>query len=255
MNFWKKEERVIKAEEGSGTMGGYQIVARKTMDADIDPRIISFYDPESPVSEQYRILRTNLFAIRAKKPLSTVAVTSSIHGEGKTITAVNLAICIASDRDKKRVLIVDGDLRRSNVTKYLGMDQKPGIAEILVEGRDPEECFKDAGIPCLSVLAAGAKVRNPAELLCSKDFKKLVELLRTRFDFIIFDAPPIIPVTDGGLIAAQCDGALIVVQAGRTQRGVVNHANGLLHQAGARVLGYVLTNIRYHIPAYIYRYL
>jgi capsular exopolysaccharide synthesis family protein len=209
----------------------YEVIASKTMDLDIDPRVIAFYEPDSPVSEQYRILRTNIRGLGGKRPVSAVCVTSGTHGEGKSITAVNLAVSFAGDHDKKRVLLADGDLRRANVHRYLGMPPSAGISDIIAGGVSPLECFRDSGIPNLTVLTAGGKVRNPAELLDSQGFRELMGLLRERFDYIIFDAPPVIPVTDSGLIACQCDGALIVVQAGRTQRGIVRHSTGLLRHA------------------------
>ncbi|MGE5308809.1 MAG: CpsD/CapB family tyrosine-protein kinase [Deltaproteobacteria bacterium] len=248
------QERQMRAQKVSGDEG-YKVMVSKTAETDIDPRIVSFYDPESPVSEQYRILRTNILALGAKREFKTIALTSATHGEGKTITAINLAISLSSERDRKKVLLVDGDLRRANVAKYLGMGEPAGITDILVQGIVPDSVFRETGIPGLTLLGAGGKVRNPAELLGSQDFRRLVEYLRSRFDLVIFDSPPVIPVTDGSLIASVCDGVIIVVQSGRTQRGVVNHASGLLRQAGAKITGYVLTNIRYHIPAYIYRYL
>lgn len=235
--------------------GGYEVVVDRTRERDIDPRIITFYDPESPVSEQYRILRTNIRALGAERPVRSIALTSSTHGEGKSITAINLAVSMANDHDGKKVVLADGDLRRANVHRYLGITAERGITDVITGKTNIREALVDSGIPGLAVLPAGGRVRNPSELLSAQAFRELAGYLRDNFDFVIFDAPPVIPVTDGGLIAAQCDGALVVVQAGRTQRGVVRHCSCLLRQAQARILGYIVTNIRYHIPAYIYRYL
>jgi capsular exopolysaccharide synthesis family protein len=110
-------------------------------------------------------------------------------------------------------------------------------------------------VPNLTVITAGKHPHNPAELLSSARMKEVVQKFKGRFDFIIFDAPPIVPVTDVGIFGSLMDGVLMVVQANSTQKGVVRHAESLLKQAQTRILGYVLTNIRYHIPAYIYRYL
>ena len=104
-------------------------------------------------------------------------------------------------------------------------------------------------------MPAGKPNHNPAELLGSLKLRNLIALLKNKYDFIIFDTPPIIPVTDAGVIAKQTDGAVMVIQAARTQKGVLKHSETLLHQAQAKLLGYILTDIRYHIPAYIYRYL
>lgn len=235
--------------------GGFEVIADDANDKDIDPRIIAYYDPSSPVSEQYRILRTNVCALGTDQPVKAMVVTSSTHGEGKSISAVNFAIALAAAHDRPRILLADADLRRANVHKYLGMGHGPGIADIVTAKAPVESVLRESGIQGLTILTAGMKVKNPSELLGSQAFAELVKCLRSRFDYVIFDAPPVIPVTDAGLVAGNCDGALVVVQAGRTPRGVVNHCTGLLRQARARILGYVMTNVRYHIPAYIYRYL
>ena len=233
----------------------YQFVAKKTVDSKIDPRIVAFYESASPVTEQYRTLRTNIQAIDSKKPIKAITVTSSVHAEGKTITTINLAISMAQDLNKKRILLVDADLRRGRIAKYLGVDSKTGLSDLLSDGAEADEAFLNIGIDNLTILPAGKPPKNPAELLGSMKFKNFVSLLREKYDYIIFDAPPIISVTDASLIGPQTDGVVMVIQAGRTQKGIVNHSVGLLRQAQAKLLGYILTNIQYHIPAYIHRYL
>ncbi|MDP2923079.1 MAG: CpsD/CapB family tyrosine-protein kinase [Candidatus Omnitrophota bacterium] len=233
----------------------YQFIAKKTVDSKIDPRIVSFYDPKSPVAEQYRILRTNLQAISSKSPIKAITITSSIHGEGKTITAINLAISMAQDLSKKNILLVDADLRRARISKYLGFNSELGLADLIANGANIDEALFNIGIDNLTILPTGKIPHNPAELLGSMKMKNLITLLKSKYDYIIFDTPPVIPVTDAGLVGAQTDGVIMVVQAERTQKGVVEHGEGLLKQAQAKLLGYILTNIQYHIPAYIYRYL
>ncbi|MDD4900069.1 MAG: CpsD/CapB family tyrosine-protein kinase [Candidatus Omnitrophica bacterium] len=233
----------------------YEFVVKKTADSKIDPRIVAFYDPHSPVTEQYRTLRTNIQALSTSKPIKAITVTSSIHGEGKTITATNLAISMAQDMDKKNILLVDADLRRARVSKYLGIEAQEGLAELLTNGHKVEDAMLNVGINNLTFLPAGKIPHNPAELLGSIKMKNLLGFLKTKFDYIIFDTPPIIPVTDAGLLGAQTDGVVMVVQANRTQKGIVRHSENLIKQAQAKILGYILTNVQYHIPAYIYRYL
>jgi capsular exopolysaccharide synthesis family protein len=233
----------------------YEFIAKKTVDSKIDPRIVSFYEPKSPVAEQYRVLRTNLQAISSSKTLKTLTITSSIHGEGKTITAINLAISMAHDLGKKSILLVDADLRRARISNYLGFKSEVGLADIINNGTNIDEGLIKIGIDNLTILPAGKIPHNPAELLGSAKMKNLINLLKTKYDYIIFDTPPVIPVTDAGLLGAQTDGVIMVVQAERTQKGVVEHGESLLKQAQAKILGYILTNIQYHIPAYIYRYL
>lgn len=233
----------------------YQFIVKKTVDSKIDPRIVAFYDSKSSVAEQYRILRTNLAAINSKTPIKAITITSSIHGEGKTITAINMAISMAHDLGKKSILLVDADLRRSRISKYLGVSAELGLSDLLSDGASIDEALLNIGIDNLTILPAGKTPQNPAELLGSQKMRNLINLAKTKYDYIIFDTPPVVPVTDAGLVGAQTDGVIMVIQAERTQKGVVDHSEGLLKQAQAKLLGYILTNIQYHIPGYIYRYL
>jgi len=216
---------------------------------------VSFHDSASPVTEQYRTLRTNIQAIGAKRPIKAITITSSIHGEGKTITAINLAISMANDLNKKSILLVDADLRRARISKYLGIKAELGLADLIKNGANVDEALINIGIDNLTILPAGKVPYNPAELLASTKMIHLLNALRSKFDYVIFDSPPIIPVTDAGLIGAHTDGVIMVIQANRTQKGIVRHSESLLKQAQAKLLGYILTNVQYHIPAYIYRYL
>jgi len=141
------------------------------------------------------------------------------------------------------------------VGRYLGIPAHEGLAEILAGKAEIEAGLLNVGIPNLTVITAGKAPQNPAELLGSIKMKELISKLKARFDFIIVDAPPIVPVTDVGIFGGYMDGAVMVIQANRTQKGVIQHAQGMLRQAQIDLLGYILTDIRYHIPAYIYRYL
>lgn len=243
-------ERLDKAEEVK-----YEFVVKKTADSNIDPRIVAFHDLQSPVTEQYRSLRTNIQALSGSKPIQTITITSSTHGEGKTITAINLAISMARDLDKKSILLVDSDMRRAKITKYLGIKSEIGLAGLITNGNNIDQALLNIGIDNLTLLPAGKIPHNPAELLGSAKLKNLISVLKARYDYLIFDTPPIIPVTDAGLLGAQTDGTIMVIQANRTQKGIVKHAELILKQAQAKLIGYILTNIQYHIPAYIYRYL
>jgi len=250
------EERLSRLEKLDGQNEvKYEFIAKKTVESKIDPRIVSFFDTDSPVTEQYRSLRTNLQSLNTSKPVKVITITSSIHGEGKTITSINLAVSMAKDLDKKSILLIDSDLRRSRISKYLGISSETGLSDLITNGLNIDDALLNIGIDNLTVLPAGKAPRNPAELLGSLKMKNLIGKLRAKYDYIIFDAPPIVPVTDAGLIGSQTDGVVMVIQANRTQRGVLKQSENLLKQAQAKLLGYILTNVQYHIPAYIYRYL
>ncbi len=246
-------ERIEK--QGQQAEVKYEFIAQKTVDSKVDPRIVAFYDPESPVTEQYRTLRTNMLALNTAKPPKTIIITSSTHSEGKTITAINLAISMAHDMDKKRILLVDADLRRAKISTYLGVKPESGLSDILNNDTGIENSLINIGIDNLTILPAGKRPKNPAELLASLKMKKFLNLVKEKYDYVIFDTPPIIPVTDAGILGPQTDGVVMIIKAGHTQKGVIHHSQQLLKQAQAKLLGCILTNIQYHIPAYIYRYL
>ena len=245
----KRIERVERKEEIK------PYVIRTVADSKVDPHIIAYFDPISPISEQYRIMRTNLQALDKQNPPRVIAITSSIHGEGKTVTSVNLAITFAHDLNKKSILLVDADLRRGTLTKDLGLKAEKGLADILIDGAKVEDSLLGIGIDNLHVLPAGNRQHNPAELLGSAKMKTLISELKRNYDYVFFDCPPVVPITDAVVLGAETDGALMIVQAGRTQRGVISHAQDLLRAAHVKVLGCCVTNIEYHIPEYIYRYL
>lgn len=245
----KRIERVEKKEEVR------PYIIRTVADSKIDPHVVAYFDPSSPIAEQYRILRTNLIAMDKPGAPKVIAISSAIHGEGKTITAINLSVTFAQDLNKKSILLVDADLRKGTLAKALGLKPEKGFSDILSNGASPDEALLNIGIDNLHILPAGNRPHNPVELLSSYKAKQVISEFRQKYDYLIFDCPPVIPVTDSGVLGPLCDGVLMVLQAGRTQRGVIVHAQDRLQAVRARVLGYVMTNIEYHIPEYIYRYL
>ena len=184
-----------------------------------------------------------------------MVITSALHSEGKTITTLNLAIAMAQTVSKPKILLIDGDLRRGRIAKYLGVEHPLGLSELLNGKASLVDVLFHIDLENLTFLSSGNVPHNPSELLGSGNMKTLLNEVRERFDFVLIDSPPVIAVTDSGIMGAQTDGVVMVVQAGRTQRGIVAHAAELLEQARANPVGHVLTNIEYHLPEYIYRYL
>ncbi len=150
---------------------------------------------------------------------------------------------------------MDADLRRGRVGKYLGVQPKAGLSEILLGKTMVEDAVFHLELENLTFIGAGAVPENPAELLASEKMQQLLIDMRSRFDYVIIDTPPIIAVTDAGIVGSQVDGVMMVIQAGRTQRGIIKRAEELLNQTHSKILGHILTNIEYHLPEYIYRYL
>ncbi|MBI5149425.1 MAG: CpsD/CapB family tyrosine-protein kinase [Candidatus Omnitrophica bacterium] len=249
------EDRLERIDKITRIREHKELVIKKIGDSAIDPRLVAYFDPKALITEQYKILRTNVLSTSAKRPLKTLVVTSSVHSEGKTVTSLNLAMVLAQSTQKPKVLLIDADMRRGRVAKYLGVDHKTGLTEILSGKAELSEALFHVDLENLAFIAAGAVAENPAELLGSETMKRFLAEMKTQFDYIVLDTPPIVSVTDSGIIGALADGVLMVIQAGRTQRGIVQRATELLDQSHCKVIGHVLTNIEYHLPEYIYRYL
>lgn len=215
-------------------------VAKASDDSGIDPRVVTYFDPHSAISEQYRSLRTNILLNNSSRPFKTLAICSSLEGEGKTTTAVNLAITMARDLDRS-ILLVDCDLRAGTVHQLLAIKSAAGLSDILVSDAALESTLCQTRIHNLTVLPRGEIPRNPSELLSSKKMRGLLEELKSKFDYIILDSPPIMPLTDACVLSSQADGVIFIVQAHRTPRRVVKQARNMLEHVHARILGYILT--------------
>jgi capsular exopolysaccharide synthesis family protein len=192
----------------------------------------------SPWSEAFRVLRTNMQYVEVDHDQKVFVVTSSLPSEGKSTTAVNLAITLALA--KQRVVLVECDLRRPLIASRLRLDDAVGTTSVLigkVQLPDALQKYADTG---LTVLSSGPIPPNPSELLQSNAMEKLLGDLRTDFDVVILDAPPLLPVTDAALLTAQADGALIVVRHGKTTRDQLSHAIERLEAVDAKPVGVVI---------------
>ena len=219
-----------------------------------DKRIVSYHFPNSLITEQYRMLRTNLKTEMAKGQAKVILISSAIHGEGKTITAANLAHSLA-EMENCKVLLVDADLRRGKVADYLGLGKDlPGLTDLLSKNLASKEIMVRNSVPNLFILPCGPVAKNPSELVGSHRFRTLIKELRNRFDYVLIDSPPIMSVADASILARETDGLLMVIQARRTPKTVVAHANQLFKQSDVRLLGYVLTNVEYQSADYHYYY-
>jgi capsular exopolysaccharide synthesis family protein len=178
--------------------------------------------------EQYRIIRTRIVQ-HAKRPRIMI-VSSPGSGDGKTVSAINIA-GVLSLRDNANVLLIDGDLRRANVSFTLGLPAEPGLANVLSGACTLQEAIIQVDqFPNFYVLPAGASNANPSELLDNEKWKTLCSTVRERFSFVIIDAPPIAAVADYELIQASCDGVIFVVRPDHTDRTLCNKAFELIPQ-------------------------
>ena len=221
--------------------------------------LITHLGPKSPVSEAYRTLRTNIQFSSPDQPPSTILITSAGPQEGKSTTAANLAIVMA--QLGSRTLLVDTDLRRPTQHALFGLEREPGLTEILTGYRELDEVFRETSVENLTLLTCGVLPPNPAELLGSARMRTLIGELKERFDLAVFDSPPNIVVTDASLLAAEMDGSILVIWAGRTNRDMVLRGKTQLEKVGTPLLGGILNNVNienrygsYRYPYYYYYY-
>lgn len=200
-------------------------------------------DQFSHRAEGFRQLRTHLHFTNISGGAQTVVVSSSIPGEGKTSTAVNLAIMLAESGT--RVLLVDADLRRPRVAKYLGLEGSVGLSGVLSHSVELDDAIQIWGRgEALHVLTSGRSAPNPSELLGSPTMEKLIARLETDYEVVIIDAPPLLPVTDPAVLGSMASGVVLVVSAdGRTNRADVAQAVANLEAVNARLLGVVVNRL------------
>ena len=196
----------------------------------------------APRAEAFRLLRTNLQFLDLDQRPRSLVITSAVPGEGKTVTSTNLAVSLA--QAGRRVVLVDGDLRRPRVAASLGLDSAVGLTTVLVGSADLKEAIQVHEPTGLHLLASGSKPPNPTEILQSRVTHDLMDELRDLYDMVIVDAPPLLPVADAAVLATICDGAIIVVRYGRTTREQLKEAVGRIDGVGARVFGVVLNMVK-----------
>lgn len=203
--------------------------------------LITLADPRSPVSEAYRTLRTNLEFFSLDEPIRTLVVTSPGSEEGKSTVLANLAVTLA--QGGKLVILVDCDLRRPTQHSLFGLDNATGLTTMMLdEAARSDPPLRETPVDGLRVLPAGPLPPNPAELLGSQRMKDTVVVLLEQADVLLFDAPPVLAVTDALVLAVQTDGVLLVVKAGGTKREYIQQAKERLERVNARIVGAVLNN-------------
>jgi capsular exopolysaccharide synthesis family protein len=238
------------------------------------PFLVSLFSPRSTIAEAYRSLRTNVEFLSLEKNVKTLCVTSASLMEGKTTTAINLAITIA--QTGKKTLLVESDLRKPFLHHAFGIERDPGLSDAIVGNKGWRECLRTVtdlmlgplgieklmampNIDKLSLLTSGSPPPNPSEFLNSQRMTDLIAIFREEYDFIIFDCPPVLPVTDAAILASKTDGTLIVYRVGKIARSALKRAKVLLENVRGHVLGLVLTGLKAEVsPDYeeleYYRY-
>ncbi|MGM0258458.1 CpsD/CapB family tyrosine-protein kinase [Enterococcus sp. AZ102] len=200
--------------------------------------LITLMDQSSPISEQYRTIRTNIrFASSYDKEIKTLVITSSGPGEGKSTTSANLAVVFANSGQK--VLLIDADLRKPTVHKTFNLHNNMGFSNLLSTNEKIGDLVQSTTVPNLDILTSGPKAPNPSELLGSTRMEKVIEELKEVYDFIIFDMPPIVAVTDAQIMASKVDGTLMVIREDVSRKESLYKARDLLNMVNANVLGAV----------------
>ncbi|MFS1058405.1 CpsD/CapB family tyrosine-protein kinase [Enterococcus casseliflavus] len=200
--------------------------------------LITLIDPSSPISEQYRTIRTNIqFASSTDRKIKTIVVTSSGPGEGKSTTSANLAVVFA--KSGQRVLLVDSDMRKPTVNKTFNLMNATGLSTVLSTSTSVLEAAQKTVIDNLYVLTSGPKPPNPSELLGSARMNQVIEEARSLYDVVIFDMPPVVAVTDAQIMASKADGTLLVVRENVSRKESLSKAKELLNMVQAHILGVV----------------
>ena len=219
----------------------------------VERNIVCITDPSSGTAEQYKKLRAKILNLTAKNFLNTIMVTSPDMGDGKSITAMNLAATLAQKMDYT-VLLIDADLRHPSILKLLGIKSNYGLSDYLVGKVDLPDILIKTGIGKLVIMPAGNATENSVELLSSEAMKRLVHEIKHRYKdrYIIFDAPPIIAVADTLPLSNYVDGVLLVIQAARTTPKTALHAISQIK--GSNILGVVFNKVPSYLVKNLYPY-
>lgn len=245
------DTRVLNVDDVAGVTDA-SVIGTIAFDADATVHPLSFQaDPHSLRAEAYRRLRTNLQFLEFGDRGRSVVMTSSVEGEGKTTTAINVAHTLAESG--QTVLLIDADLRRPRVADYLNLEGAAGLTTVIIGQADLTDVVQPFGNGNLHVLTSGQIPPNPSELLGSDAMKRILQEATARYDTVILDAPPLLPVTDSAILSAICGGALLVVGSGSVRSPQLAGALESLDNVGGEVLGLVINKLRVE-NAGAYRY-
>ncbi|MGG4466546.1 CpsD/CapB family tyrosine-protein kinase [Paenibacillus alvei] len=203
-------------------------------------KLVAKYDPKSPISEQYRTIRTNILFSSVDEEIRSIMVTSSGPGEGKSTTTANLAVVFA--QQGKTVLLVDADLRKPTVHYTFKLTNTIGLTSLLTNQNELMEVINKTDEENLFVLSSGPVPPNPSELLGSRAMKHFMEKALEEFDLIIFDTPPVLAVTDAQILGNICQGSILVVGSGKAEKDALLRTKELLLATKGKIMGVVLNN-------------
>lgn len=226
-----------------GKRGKQKKKNQKLLEDDYLKNLIAKNDPKAAASEAFREIRTNLHYTSVDKEIKTIVVTSPSMGDGKTVTAVNLAVVLA--KSGKNVIIIDADLRKPKVHHYFGIKNTEGLTNILADEKEvtKKKYSSVEGISNLNIITSGPIPPNPAEILSSKKMQQFLEQLANAYDIIIIDSPPVGQVTDAAILSGICDGTILVIASNQTKIEMAVRAKKALDSVNANTIGAILTKM------------
>jgi len=237
----------IRADLGVPVVGHIPVITAKSKTEVSDavspfrPEIRVVHAPRGRVAEAYRAVRTALYFSTRGGGHQVIQITSPNPGDGKTTLSSNLAVSIANSG--KRVLLIDADFRRPRVHRLLGASNETGFSQVIQGTTELADAIQETPIPNFSLLTCGARPDNPSELLTSRRFEELVEVLRERYELVLIDTPPVLPVTDPLNVAPRVDAVLVVLRLNKAARNAGRRALDALEEVGAKVLGVVVNGV------------
>jgi capsular exopolysaccharide synthesis family protein len=228
--------------------------------APVHPKVIElvpFHFPNSRLAESYRSIRTSLLLSSADQPVKTMIVTSALPGEGKTVSVANLAVTLA--QSGKTVLVVDADLRKPRQHRIFNVKNTFGLTSYLTDSIEFRKIVKTTAVPNLCLINSGPVPPNPAELLGSDKMAGFVEMLRDKCDYMLFDMPPMLEISDALILGPRVDGMILVVHGDKTSREALKKAREKLDLLKVKTLGVIINNVNidhhgYHYKDYYYHY-
>ena len=215
-------------------------------------QLITVSHPKSVVSEQIKTIRTNINFSMPDKDLKTILLTSSTPGEGKSTNSSNIAVVYA--QSGKKVLLVDSDMRKPTTHHTFGLGNVSGLSTLLIRQHTIEEVIHNTEIEGLSVITSGPIPPNPAELLASNTMDQFIDNVKSKFDIIVFDAPPVLSVTDAQILSNKCEGTLLIINSEEAEKDNVLKAKDMLIASKANLIGAILNNYKIDKNHYYYQY-
>jgi succinoglycan biosynthesis transport protein ExoP len=217
---------------------------------DLNSHMLANIDQKSGLAEAYRNVRSALIFSGSIKPGYTMAFASAVPREGKTTTCLNMSVSLA--QAGSRILLVDADMRRGELHKFFGLEGGRGLSDLLAGNSKPESLIQRTGIPNLDLIATGPFPPNPAELMLKPEFNSFLEYAKRSYDYILFDCPPVMAVSESAVMASLVDATLFVVWAGQTSRKLSEMSVRILRERGANLVGCVLNNLEFGRVGYYY---